>query len=181
MSRRGVARYWEALTGQRLSRAGLLLVSSLLLLALFGPLLVTDPHAFVAAPLLARSGWCKRSAYCGSTPLASVASAPPSCGWSSGGTKSSAGVRSSLSSAESHEKANGGGGGAGGEDKRKRRSASWSSGAELAGATASGVGRAAFGTELDAGGMLLLLLLHKQEAAGSESDVTGRYKAIYRG
>lgn len=55
MSRRGVARYWEALTGQRLSRAGLLLVGSLLLLALFGPLLVTDPHAFVAAPLLAPS------------------------------------------------------------------------------------------------------------------------------
>ena len=37
MSRRGVARYWDALTGQRLSKAGLILVGTLLLLALFGP------------------------------------------------------------------------------------------------------------------------------------------------
>jgi peptide/nickel transport system permease protein len=52
MSRRGAARYWDALTGQRLSRTGMVLVAALLLLAALGPLLVTDPQAFVDAPLL---------------------------------------------------------------------------------------------------------------------------------
>jgi len=52
MSRRGAARYWDALTGQRLSRTGLVLVATLLLLAVVGPLLVTDSQAFVDAPLL---------------------------------------------------------------------------------------------------------------------------------
>jgi len=45
-------RYWDALTGQYLSRMGVIVVACMLTIAIFGPLLVIDPQAFINAPLL---------------------------------------------------------------------------------------------------------------------------------
>ena len=52
MSRRGAKRYWAALTGQPLSRAGLWLTGSIVLFAVVGPLFITNGQAFVDSPLL---------------------------------------------------------------------------------------------------------------------------------